>query len=96
MLRHFGAEVTVELAGAGRVITLVGQPELQARDVAVPGDPSSAAFRGRGGAAGAGLVGDRGGVGLNPLRTGLFATLREMGADLAVGRRAGGGRRAGR
>ena len=30
--------------GAGRVITLRGQPELRAADVAVPGDPSSAAF----------------------------------------------------
>ena len=37
-----------------------------------------------GGAAGAGLAAHVEGVGLNPLRTGLFATLREMGADLAV------------
>ena len=44
MLRHFGAVVTVETAGAGRVITLQGQPELRAADVSVPGDPSSAAF----------------------------------------------------
>ena len=44
MLRHFGATVQVEEAGRGRVITLQGQPELRAADVAVPGDPSSAAF----------------------------------------------------
>ena len=44
MLRHFGATVQVEPAGAGRVITLHGQPELRAADVVVPGDPSSAAF----------------------------------------------------
>ena len=44
MLRHFGATVQVEAAGRGRVITLQGQPELRAADVAVPGDPSSAAF----------------------------------------------------
>ena len=44
MLRHFGATVQVEAAGRGRIITLQGQPELRAADVAVPGDPSSAAF----------------------------------------------------
>jgi 3-phosphoshikimate 1-carboxyvinyltransferase len=84
MLRHFGAQVSVAKAGAGRVIRLVGQPELRAADVRVPGDPSSAAFP----MAAALLVpGSRvvlRGVGLNPLRTGLFETLREMGAELAV------------
>ncbi len=44
MLRHFGATVRVEIAGAGRIIELQGQPELLAADVVVPGDPSSAAF----------------------------------------------------
>ncbi len=84
MLRHFGAEVTVEPDGRGRVIRLRGQPELVAADVVVPGDPSSAAFP----IVAALLVpGSRvliEGVGLNPARTGLFATLRDMGADLTV------------
>ncbi len=84
MLRHFGAEVTVEVRGHGRVITLRGQPELRAADVVVPGDPSSAAFP----IAAALLVpGSRlviAGVGLNALRTGLFTTLREMGAALRI------------
>jgi 3-phosphoshikimate 1-carboxyvinyltransferase len=84
MLRHFGANVRVEAAGHGRVIELQGQPELRAADVVVPGDPSSAAFP----LAAALLVpGSRlriEGVGLNPLRTGLFATLREMGAELRI------------
>ncbi len=86
MLRHFGAEVAVVPAGTGRVITLRGQPELRGADVTVPGDPSSAAFP----IVAALLVpGSRltiTGVGLNPLRTGLFATLREMGAALTVTR----------
>jgi 3-phosphoshikimate 1-carboxyvinyltransferase len=84
MLRHFGAEVSVEAKGGGRVISLRGQPDLRAADVVVPGDPSSAAF-----AVVAALLvpGSRvriPGLGLNPLRCGVFTTLREMGADLAV------------
>jgi 3-phosphoshikimate 1-carboxyvinyltransferase len=92
MLRHFGAEVVVDRLGAGRVASLRGQPELRAADVVVPGDPSSAAFPL---AAAAVVPGSRvtvRGVALNPARTGLFTTLREMGADLAVsGNRVEGG-----
>ena len=92
MLRHFGADVTVEIAGAGRVVTLAGQPELVARDVVVPGDPSSAAFPVAAALLVPGSVVTVCGVGLNPLRTGLFATLWEMGAELAVaGERLDGG-----
>jgi 3-phosphoshikimate 1-carboxyvinyltransferase len=84
MLRHFGADVTVSLAGAGRVITLRGQPELRAADVVVPGDPSSAAFPIVAALLVPGAALRIAGVGLNPLRTGLLATLREMGASLTV------------
>jgi 3-phosphoshikimate 1-carboxyvinyltransferase len=84
MLRHFGANVLVELAGAGRVITLSGQPELRAADVAVPGDPSSAAFPLVAALLVPGSLLVFPGVGLNPLRTGLLATLAEMGADITV------------
>src|SRR5437899_337353 len=45
MLRHFGANVTVEKEGIhGRRISLTGQPELAGAAVVVPADPSSAAF----------------------------------------------------
>ena len=45
MLAHFGATVVSEPYGAhGRKITLEGRPELMAREVRVPADPSSAAF----------------------------------------------------
>ena len=84
MLRHFGAEVSVELQGHGRLISLMGQPELVAADVLVPGDPSSAAFPLVAALLVPGSCVTVRGVGLNPLRTGLFATLREMGADLAI------------
>jgi 3-phosphoshikimate 1-carboxyvinyltransferase len=85
MLRHFGATVSVTPHGQrGRMIRLTGQPELRAADVAVPGDPSSAAFP----LAAALLIPDSritiNAVGLNPLRTGLLETLREMGADLTI------------
>ncbi|HUH83829.1 MAG TPA: 3-phosphoshikimate 1-carboxyvinyltransferase [Stellaceae bacterium] len=84
MLRHFGAEVAVEDAPDGaRRITLKGQPELAAADISVPGDPSSAAFPA---VAALLLPGSEvviEGVGVNPLRTGLYETLRDMGADLA-------------
>ena len=84
MLRHFGATVRVTDTSEGRVIELEGQPELVAAPIMVPGDPSSAAFLLVAAllVPGSALVVEN--VGLNPLRTGLFATLREMGAKLTV------------
>jgi 3-phosphoshikimate 1-carboxyvinyltransferase len=82
MLRHFGAKVQVTPQGAGRVIELTGQPELVAAPVVVPGDPSSAAFPAVAALLVPGSVLTIHGVGLNPLRAGIFATLREMGADI--------------
>ena len=83
MLRHFGAQVRAEEADDGGVaITLTGQPELESRRVEVPGDPSSAAFLAVAAVLVPGSSLTIGGVGVNPLRTGLFASLREMGADI--------------
>ncbi|CCG08819.1 3-phosphoshikimate 1-carboxyvinyltransferase [Pararhodospirillum photometricum] len=85
MLGYFGATLTRTPAeDGGVVLALTGQPELTGAAVQVPADPSSAAFP----LVAALLVeGSRvvlNGVGLNPLRTGLFDTLREMGADIRV------------
>jgi 3-phosphoshikimate 1-carboxyvinyltransferase len=83
MLRHFGAELTSQLEGAhGRRIALTGQGELHGADVVVPADPSSAAFP-----MVAALIVEGSDIVLsevmtNPLRTGLFVTLREMGASI--------------
>ncbi|MCB2110961.1 MAG: 3-phosphoshikimate 1-carboxyvinyltransferase [Defluviimonas sp.] len=82
MLRGFGAEVTVEESREGRVITLTGQPELRPQTVAVPRDPSSAAFP-----VCAALIVEGSdilvpGVSQNPTRNGLYTTLVEMGADI--------------
>ena len=84
LLRHFGAELRVEVREDGaRAITVVGQPELAGRALAVPGDPSSAAFLAVAAllVPGSSLTLER--VGVNPLRAGLYVTLREMGAKLA-------------
>lgn len=82
MLAGFGAEITTEETDEGRVITLTGQPELTPQVIAVPRDPSSAAFP-----VCAALITPGSdvlvpGIGLNPTRAGLFTTLQEMGADL--------------
>lgn len=82
MLAGFGAEISTEVTEEGRVITLTGQPELTPQTIAVPRDPSSAAFP-----VCAALIVEGSDVlvpniGLNPTRAGLFETLREMGADL--------------
>ncbi|MGB7270631.1 MAG: 3-phosphoshikimate 1-carboxyvinyltransferase [Albidovulum sp.] len=82
MLRGFGAQLDVEDTPEGRVITLTGQPELRAQSVAVPRDPSSAAFP-----VCAALIVEGSdilvpGVSQNPTRNGLYTTLVEMGADI--------------
>ncbi|MEM7442460.1 MAG: 3-phosphoshikimate 1-carboxyvinyltransferase [Pseudomonadota bacterium] len=81
MLRHFGAELSVEPAeDGGDAITLVGQPELTGRAVIIPGDISSAAFPMVAALIrpGSDITIER--VGLNPRRAGLVDTLIEMGA----------------
>ncbi|MBD3765883.1 MAG: 3-phosphoshikimate 1-carboxyvinyltransferase [Rhodobacterales bacterium] len=83
MLRCFGAALTVEDAPEGRVITLTGQPELQPQTVAVPRDPSSAAFPVCAALVVPGSEVLVPGVSRNPTRDGLYVTLLEMGADIA-------------
>ena len=82
MFAGFGARVAVETTAEGRVIALTGQPELVPQKVAVPRDPSSAAFP-----VCAALIVEGSdilvpGVSQNPTRNGLFATLVEMGARI--------------
>ncbi|WP_101067796.1 3-phosphoshikimate 1-carboxyvinyltransferase [Roseovarius salinarum] len=82
MLAGFGARIETEERDGGCVITLTGQPELTPQQIAVPRDPSSAAFP-----VCAALIVEGSDVlvpniGLNPTRAGLFTTLRDMGANL--------------
>ncbi len=80
MLEAFGVKVTREGAKA----SLAGGQSLQATDVVVPADFSSAAFFLVAGALGAddGLLLRN--VGINPTRTGLLDMLKLMGADIRV------------
>jgi 3-phosphoshikimate 1-carboxyvinyltransferase len=83
MLKHFGADIVSFQEGShGRRIELTGQPELHGAEVAVPADPSSAAFP-----LVAALIVEGSDLVLsdvmtNRLRTGLFTTLREMGGKI--------------
>ncbi len=78
MLRGFGAEMTVE----GEVISIRGEAELRARDIDVPGDPSSAGFW----MVAASIVPASDvtirNVLMNPTRTGLIDALTMMGASI--------------
>jgi 3-phosphoshikimate 1-carboxyvinyltransferase len=80
MLQAFGASIAVE----GDAVLITGEADLKPCAIDVPCDPSSAAFP----MVAALIVPDSEisipGVLLNPLRTGLIATLKEMGADIAV------------
>jgi 3-phosphoshikimate 1-carboxyvinyltransferase len=83
LLKHFGAKITSKPHGQhGRRIVLQGQPELEPASVVVPADPSSAAFPMVGAliTPGSDLILEA--VMTNALRTGLFVTLKEMGANM--------------
>ena len=85
MLRHFGASISQEVAqDNSHRVKLAEGANLQAADVVVPGDPSSAAF-----AIVAALITPGSdiilsGIGMNPLRTGLITTLIEMGGNITI------------
>jgi 3-phosphoshikimate 1-carboxyvinyltransferase len=85
MLKHFGAELRSEPEGArGRRISLTGQPELVPSAVVVPADPSSAAYPIVAATIVPGSDLSVRDVMMNPLRTGLIETLREMGAVIVA------------
>ena len=85
MLKQFGAQINIKPFNKdGREISIVGQPELQAKTIHVPADPSSAAFP-----AVAALITKGSHIKLknvcaNSLRFGLFEILIKMGADIKI------------
>lgn len=84
MLSAMGAEITVEQQEGVRVVSLVGQPELQPITLEVPGDISSCAFLlvATSIVPGSDVTIMR--VGMNPLRTGIVDALKAMGADIEL------------
>jgi 3-phosphoshikimate 1-carboxyvinyltransferase len=82
MLRYFGASVRTEVVDGKTRITVTGNAELEGRDVVVPADPSSAAFLIAAALIVPGSDVTLEGVLVNPTRTGLYTTLKEMGADI--------------
>lgn len=85
MLRHFGATLRVEESPNGeRAITLTGQPELRGATLEVPGDISSAAFPLAAALLTPGSELTLRNIGINPLRTGLLATIEAMGGKIKM------------
>lgn len=86
MLQEFGVTLDLGLADANgrRRIAIKGPQKLRARDFAVPGDISSAAFWLIAGSAKEGSEITMHGVGLNPTRDGIITVLRRMGADITA------------
>jgi 3-phosphoshikimate 1-carboxyvinyltransferase len=83
LLRLFGADVsTAPHPGGGNAVSVQGFPALRGTSVTVPSDPSSAAFPLVAAliVPGSDVVIEN--VMMNPTRTGLLTTLREMGADI--------------
>ncbi|MFZ1108428.1 MAG: 3-phosphoshikimate 1-carboxyvinyltransferase [Rhodomicrobium sp.] len=84
MLAYFGAAVTSEPEGAGALrISVAGRKAFKGKPVAVPGDPSSAAFLAAAAILCPGSDVVIANVLVNPTRTGFYETLGEMGADLS-------------
>ena len=82
MLQGFGTKIQSEETSEGNIIKLEGYPELKAQEIRVPRDPSSAAFP-----VCAALITEGSdiivtNIGLNPTRSGLFDTLKEMNANI--------------
>jgi len=84
MLRAFGATLTETQTPGGWRITLAPGAKLKGTRVRVPGDPSSAAFPLAAALITPGSEVTVEGVLLNPLRIGLFETLKEMGANIEI------------
>jgi 3-phosphoshikimate 1-carboxyvinyltransferase len=93
MLAGFGATLEVETDAQGvRHIRIEGEPSLTGQTIAVPGDPSSAAFPMVAALLVPGSDVTIEGALMNPTRTGLIDTLLEMGANIEIlNRRNAGG-----
>lgn len=84
MMKYLGIDISETESEGKNIIRISGQKEFDAKDFLIPGDPSSAAFP-----VVAALITENSevrvnNVMLNKTRTGLFDTLKEMGANLEI------------
>jgi 3-phosphoshikimate 1-carboxyvinyltransferase len=82
LMKFYGLDISTEEVEGKNVIKFNGKKQFNAKDISVPADPSSAAFA----IVAALIVKDSDitikNVMINPLRTGLFTTLKEMGGNI--------------
>jgi len=84
MLRYFGATVQTCREESGLRISVEGHSEMNGRNLAVPGDPSSAAFLAATAAIVPGSDLTISNVLYNPTRIGFYTCLKEMGAHITI------------
>ena len=82
VLAGFGAGIEIGEEDGARVIAIHGEADLRPQSLAIPGDPSSAAFPLVAALLVPGSEVTVTNVGMNPTRAGLFRMLEAMGADL--------------
>ena len=84
MLKHFGANITIDQKDSKNIISLKSKASLKAKDYQVVGDISSAAFLIVGALISHSEKLEVCGVGMNPTRIGVLNVLRDMGARIEV------------
>jgi 3-phosphoshikimate 1-carboxyvinyltransferase len=84
MLKHFGANITIDQKGSKNIISLKSKASLNAKDYHVVGDISSAAFLIVGALISKSEKLEVCGVGMNPSRIGILSVLKDMGAQIEI------------
>ena len=84
LMKYFGLNIKTEEQGGKNIIKFNGKKQFNAKDIAVPADPSSAAFPIVAALITPGSDITINNVMINPLRVGLFETLEEMGGDIKL------------
>ena len=84
MLKHFGANITIDQKDSKSIISLKSKASLNAKDYQVVGDISSAAFLIVGALISSSEKLEVCGVGMNPSRIGILSVLKDMGAQIEI------------
>ena len=84
MLKHFGANITIDQKDSKNIISLKSKASLNAKDYQVVGDISSAAFLIVGALISSSEKLEVCDVGMNPSRIGILSVLKDMGAQIEI------------